>query len=585
MKLLNIKRIFRQNTDAVVLIFVFNILLFIPSLLAPIYQKIFTDYVFNDGSWLFMLLAMMFLTAIFAGVVNWLLKNCLFRLSNNIEISNLNKYMRIMFNSPLKLFMKKDSYTLLSQAEKSSRISKLLTKDILSLLFDVFRVVFFLILMLRIDITMSLIVIALVVANIVFGKAKTFVCGLFEPKVAAVEAVSDEFSALQGERLYAHGLQNIETFKSTAMESVLFKRFLGEKTAFINAKRDDDFEEACSPIEDLPEILFMNILLLISALRIMDRSFSIGTYLEFQAYAIAFFYPLAGVLAAKTQLTEFEEKLKKFFKELGNNDEDVNTNNETDTVRRAVPVNTKLDGYIEFKNVNFAYDDGIPVIKNFNLSVKPKQRIAVVGKAGSGKTTLMKLLQGLFSPTSGEITIDGIPAAEIDRELFKNSVGCANQEVAIFSASIRENITMWDKNLTDTDIYRAAHDVLLHKFVSSLSGAYEYTLTENGSNISKGQGQKIEIARALIYNPSIVLLDETTRSIDPAGREHIQKVLQERGCTCIMITHLLSQITEYDEIIVLGKGEVIARGKHDDLLNSCKLYKTLFEAESLTVKV
>jgi ABC-type bacteriocin/lantibiotic exporter with double-glycine peptidase domain len=583
MKLANISGIFYKYSDAIVYAFILNILLFVPSLLSPIYKKIFTDYILidHDTGWLFMLLAMMSITAVFAGAANWLQRNCLARLSNGIEINKLNEYMKKMFcKSPFRLFTEKDSYTLLSKSEKSKSISKLLTKDILSLLFDIFRVVFYMILMIRIDITMSVIVVLLVVANILFGKAG----GFLREKLASKENNAPvAAAAAQGEQLYVQGLQNIEMYKSSAAESVLFKRLLGENTAKINSKRKDDFQEACSPIEDLPEIIFLNLLLVISALRIMDRSFSIGTYLAFQAYASAFFYPLNGVLSARAKLLKFEKTIAGYFKELGKYEE------EKPAVHAKTGKNTMLEGYIEFKNVFFSYEKNMPIIKDFNLSIKPGQRVAVIGKSGTGKTTLLKLLQGLYEPDCGEITIDGIPASRIDRDLFKNSAGCANQDTAIFSASIRENITMWDDSITETDLYNAAHDACIHKYISSLEGAYEYQLTENGNNISRGQCQKIEITRALIYNPSIVIFDEALRSIEPEAREHIQKVLLKRGCTCLVVTHLLSQVLDYDEIIVLDKDKdrpsILARGKHEELMNISHFYRTLLEAEKAAVTI
>jgi ATP-binding cassette subfamily C protein len=586
MKLPNINAIFRKYIDAIIYAFLLNILLFIPSLLSPIYKKIFTDYILidYDTSWLFMLITMMVITALFAGVVNWLQRNCLVRLSNVIQTSRINEFMKEMFcRSPFKLFFAKDSYTLLSQSEEAGSVSRLLTNDILSLLFDIFRVVFFLILMIRIDITMSVIVILLVVANMVFGKIAGFLRGKFSANDEEDEEAPAAVSALQGERLYVRGLQHIETFKSSAAESVLFKRLLGENTARINKKRKDDFEEACSPIGDLPEIIFLNLLLVISALRIMDRSFSIGTYLAFQAYASAFFYPLSGVLSVRSTLLDFEEKLAGYLNKPGKNDEEKDE--EQTAVQTQTAGKSRLEGNIEFKNVSFGYEENKPVIRDFNLSLKPGQRIAIVGKSGVGKTTLIKLLQGLYEPDSGEVTIDGIPASRLDRQLFKTSVGCANQDITLFSASIRENITMWDDSVAEADIYKAAHDACIHKYISSLDGAYEYKLTEDGNNISRGQAQKIEITRALLYAPSIVLFDEAARAIEPESRRHIQKVLKERGCTCLVVTHLLSLVMDFDEIIVLGRGEVLARGKHEELINSSQFYRTLHETEKAAVRI
>lgn len=580
MKLINIRDIFQKNTDAITYAFIMNMLMFIPSLLTPIYKMIFTDYIFIDHKtdWLVLLMVLMGLTAVFSGVVNKLQRNCLSRLSDKIEISGLNKYMRIMFNSSIRLFLKKDSYSLVSQSRKSGYISRLLTEDILSLLFDTFRVVFYLFLMMRIDITMSLIVIALVAANFILGKLTDFLRDKFSNDEKDVHT-PEELTA-RDERLCALGLQNIETFKSTTSEMLLFKRLLGTKTAVINSKKSDDFEEACSPFESLPEVFFLNILLMISALRIMDRTFSIGTYLEFQAYASAFFYPLSGVLSIYTQLKKFEKSLTRYFRKLGSNDEEKITER-----NMTADGKIKLEGFIEFKNVSFSYEKDAPVIKDFNLTVKPGQKIALLGKAGTGKTTLLKLLQGLYEPDSGEVLIDGIPSAKIEKELFKNSIGSANQEIAVFSASIRENITMWDDSLTEMDIYFTAKDACLHGFVSSLDGAYDHQLTENGNNLSKGQHQRIEIARALVYNPSVVLFDEATSSIEPANRKSIEENLDRRGCTCIAATHLLSEITKYDEIIILGKAEIITRGTHDELLESSSYYRSLFEMEGLTENI
>jgi len=579
MKLTNINEIFSKNTDAIIYAFLMNLLLFVPSLLTPVYKMVFTDYIFIDRKtgWLLLLMMLMGITAVFSGVVNKLQRNCLSRLSNKIEISDLNKYMQILFNSSIKLFVKRDSYILLSQSEKSKKISSLFTNDILSLLFDAFRVTFFLILMMRIDTTMAIIVIGLVAANYFFSKLIEIILDKFSDKKTG--GLSLEELTAQDERLCALGLQNIETFKSAASENMLFKRLLGAKTAVINAKRKSDFEKACSPVESLPEVLFLNILLMISALRIMDRTFSIGTYLEFQAYASAFFYPLSGVLSIFSQLKDFEKSLTKYFNKLeSNEDEKTMERNETNG-------KDKLEGFIEFKNVSFGYEKDKPVIKDFNLTVKAGQKTAILGKSGAGKTTLIKLLQGLYEPDSGEILIDGIPAAKIEKGLYKNSIGSANQEITVFSASVRENITLWDDELTETDIYNTAKDARIHEFISSLDGAYDYQLTENGNNLSKGQHQRLEIARALIYNPSIVIFDEVTSSIEPANRQAIEENLDRRGCTVIAATHLLSDIIKYDEIIVLGKAEVITRGTHDELIKSSDYYRALFEMEELKINI
>jgi ATP-binding cassette subfamily C protein len=384
---------------------------------------------------------------------------------------------------------------------------------------------------------------------------------------------------VENKRIGTVGLENIETFKSTASETSFFQRLIGSKIAIINAGKERDFEDACEPFKKVSAIIFLNLLLLISALRIMDRNFTIGTYLAFQAYAGAFFIPLSEVLNVRQLFGRLEDRLKKLYKEL--------ETGKMDTPHDELPIHSKdkLEGYIEMKDVSFGYGDGPLVLQNINLTVKPGQRIAVLGNSGAGKTTLLKLLQGLYEPASGEITIDGISPSRMDKHLFANSIGCANQEITIFAASVRDNITIWDNSVSDADVYDAASDACIHTYIAAQEGAYDYQLTEHGSNLSGGQRQRVEIARSLLHKPSVVLLDEVTGAVDPENRNSIEKNLVKRGCACIVVTYILSFMPDYDEIIILDKGVITHRGKHDELLRTSNFYAALFREEETRVSL
>jgi ATP-binding cassette subfamily C protein len=366
-------------------------------------------------------------------------------------------------------------------------------------------------------------------------------------------------------------LENIEIFKSAASETFFFQRLIGSKIAIINAGKERSFENACQPIERVPAIIFLNLLLLISAFRIMDKNFTIVTYLAFQAYAGAFFIPLSEVLNFRELFGNFENRLKKLNKELDTGKPDI--------PHDELPVHNKdqLEGYIEIKNVCFSYDDGLPVLQNINLSLKPGQRVAILGDSGDGKTTLIKILQGLYERTSGEITIDGINPARMDKHLFASSIGCANQQITVFAASVRDNITIWDDSISDAEIYNAASNACIHPHIASLEGTYDFMLAEHGSNLSGGQKQMLEISRALLHNPSIVLFDEAAGFIDHKNRTRIHENLKKRRCTCIEVTHNLSFMPDYDEIIILKNGQIICRGKHDELIKTSNIYAALFQ--------
>lgn len=567
-----------KNKPVIFYVFALNILLLIPSALSPVFKQVFTDYILTDGivEWLAPLLALMAGTALLSASVSWMQKNCLLRLSNKIEIAGASRYMWTLLSSPLKLFSKEDSYRLLSQADASKRVSKLLTRDLLGLLFNVVSVAFYLVMMLRLGKIMTAVAVALVMLNFAMFKLQEYLSLKLARKSKPAQVPAELIMC--DERISSAGLQNIETFKSTASETYFFQRMLGSKIAVINARKDQDFTESCKPFDALPGVVFLNLLLLISALRIMNRSFSIGSYLAFQAYASAFFVPLSEVLGAGGLFARLERRLKYLYSELSGGGKEE--------PRNQIPEGStgKLEGYIEIDDVCFGYD-GVPVLENISLSVKPGQRIAILGNSGAGKTTLLKLLQGLYTPDSGKISIDGIDPARMDKHLFANSIGCANQEITLFAASVRDNITMWDESVSDAEIYRAAGDACIHGHIASLDGAYDYRLSENGNNLSGGQRQRLEIARALLYNPSVVLLDEATSSIDPVNRGIIEDNLMKRGCACIAVTHVTSWITDYDEIIIMDKGRIVQRGTHETLLRTSAFYASVLQEEGAVAAV
>jgi ABC-type bacteriocin/lantibiotic exporter with double-glycine peptidase domain len=571
------------NRAALCYTFLLGILLLFPMVMSPIFKRVFTDSILinHTTEWLPTLLLLMTGVAVFSAVVVWLQKSCLLRLANKIELSGTTAYMWRLFNAPPDLFLQKDSFALLSGAGASALISKTLTADMISLFSALISVVFYYFMMFRLDRSMSLIVLALVIVNLLVEKLQSVLVNAFSRSQPEPYSLRD--LTLRDERIGSRGLRSIETFKATASEMHFFQQIMSSKIRIINAKGKDDEAEASGPFGDLPEIFFLNILLLISALRIMNRDFSIGSYLAFQAYAAAFFYPMGLVLAAPELFAKLEKRLQGLYRELGKETElkAENTSAPLPVVSVSAPVQApgKLRGYIEFKDVSFSYPGSPPSLEHFNLSLRPGQRVALAGRSGCGKSTVVKLLQGLYIPDSGEITIDGIAPDHIDRETFVASIGCANQKLSFFTASIRDNITLWDKDVSDVAVGRAVKAVGLHNFIASLDGAYDHMLEENGRTLSRGQQQRMEIARALLYNPSIVILDEVNGGIDPPMIAAVERDLAARRCAVVQSTSLLSPVTGYDEIILLDRGRVAERGTHWELLGRSSWSADLFREE------
>ena len=564
----------KDNRAALGYTFILGLLLLFPLIMAPIFKRVFTDSILvdNTAEWLLPLLLLMGGISVFSAVVSWLQKNCVLRLSNKIELSGTASYMWRLFNAPPDLFRRKDSFVLLSGAGASSLIARTLTVDMLSLVPAGISVIFYFLMMFRMDAVLSLIVAALAALNLLAGKLQSLLAdALARP---AGEKRGPRELALQDERTGSRGLRSIETFKATASETYFFQQMMSSKIRIINARGRDDEAEASAPFGNLPELCFLNLLLLISALRIMNRELSIGSYLEFQAYAAAFFYPMSRALSAPALFGRLEKRLGNLYREL-----------ESETGGGAEPrpaqallgaKGTKLRGHIEFKDVCFSYPGCPPLLEGFNLTLEPGRRVAVVGKSGCGKSAVIKLLQGLYTPESGEVTIDGAAPAGIDGETFRASVGCANQKLSFFTASVRDNITLWDTEVSDGAVYRAVREAGLHSFVATLDGGYDHILQENGRVLSGGQQQRLEIARALIYDPSVLILDEVNNAIDPGMVAEIEANLQKRGCAILQATQILPAIIDYDEIILLEKGRVAARGAHRELLAASPWYASLY---------
>jgi len=240
----------------------------------------------------------------------------------------------------------------------------------------------------------------------------------------------------------------------------------------------------------------------------------------------------------------------------------------------------KLSGRIELRNVAFGYTaHKDPVVSDFSFRLKSGESIAFVGPSGCGKSTVSKVISGLYRAWEGEVLFDGIPIEQIPPSILHASVATVSQNIAIFSGTIRDNLTLWNSAIPEENMIAAARDACIHDFIMQQPGGYDYKLTEGAANLSGGQRQRMEIARALTVNPSILIMDEATSALDPIVEKQILDNIARRGCTCVIVAHRLSAVRDCQEIVVMQGGKIIERGTHESLRKENGFYTRFIQDE------
>ena len=559
------------SKTALIYVVLLGLALVFPGLAVPVFARIFVDDILlgDRDSWILPLLAGMGLTAILRGILTWLQQYYLLRLESKIALTSSGRFLWHILRLPVDFFNQRSAGDITFRMQSNDRVAGVLSGRLATTVLNLIMIVFYFTLMLQYHMTLALVGLVIALINVLYLK------------VVSSQRI-DQNSQLLKDRgnLIAtgmNGLQIIETLKATGAESDFFAKWSGQQAKTLNLEQKIGVSTQFLTV--FPTFLTgINhaVVLALGGFFILQGQMTIGMLVAFQSLMTSFMTPVNEIVGLGAELQEMDGEMKRLddVMEYPLAEEAGDMPGTEDNLSAG----QKLEGYVEFQGVTFGYSLlEPPLIEELNLKCASGTRVALVGGSGSGKSTIAKLMAGLYPPWSGQILLDGRPRSAWPREVINHSLAMVDQEITMFQGTVRENITLWDETVSELELVRAAKDACIHEEITARSGGYEHIVEEGGKNFSGGQRQRLEIARVLVQKPSIIIMDEATSALDPLTEKEVDENLRHRGCTCLIVAHRLSTIRDCDEIIVLEKGKIVERGTHEELLDKNGVYANLIK--------
>ncbi len=519
-------------------------------------------------------LILLFILTLIQIISAWINALYSFRIKGKFAAVGNATYLWHVLRLPMKFFSQRMAGDIDQRRLANANIADLLVNIFAPLTINFFMLVFYLGVMLSYSVPMTLVGIISVVINIL---AAFYVS---EKRINATRVMMRDESKLYSQTV--SGIEMIETIKSSGAENGFFSKWSGYE-ASVNSQRVR-FAGIDAGLGKIPAMILEianDIVLLIGVYLIIKGEFTSGMVLAFQGFLVRFLLPAQLMISAGQSLQEMRTAMERIDDVMEYPLDPVIERDHSDMeVREEGAVSGKLSGTLELKNVTFGYSRlSPPLIENFSLTLEQGKSVAFVGGSGCGKSTISRLISGLYRPWSGEILFDGKSITEIDRDIFTGSVAVVNQDIILFEDTVSNNIRMWDSSIEDFEMILAARDAKIHEDIIKKDGGYSHKLIHGGLDFSGGQRQRLEIARVLAQDPTIMIMDEATSALDARTEYEVVSSIRDRGITTIVVAHRLSTIRDCDEIIVLDKGKVVERGTHEELMENHGQYEKLITSE------
>lgn len=533
-----------------------GLLLVFPGLLFPVLSQIFMDDVLVGGntSWFTKLILFMCATILLQAVLTIYRNVVLAKLQKKMVLMSAREFLSNMFRLPISFFDQRYVGDLSGRVSNNANVSEFLAGELAETALNIFVAGFYLVLLLIYSPILTAIALATVAFNLVVVKITSDMLSN-----ASIKLQQDS-GKLAG--AVCAGLSITSTLKAYGAENEYIGRILGYNAKTICTEQKlSKTQQIINAIPDAVKMLGDVLILIVGGLVVINGNMTVGMLVAFTTLFGSFSEPIDALVGfvksiqtTKADINRVEDIMKYPLDE------------KFDTSISKKLMKTKLDGSVELDDIAFGYSRlKEPIVTGFSFKIECGSSIAFVGSSGCGKSTVSKIVSGLYKPWQGRLLFDGIPVDEIPNEVLNASVSTVSQNITLFSGTIRDNLTMWNSSVSESDMIAAAKDACIHDIITQKPGAYDYKLTEGATNLSGGQRQRLEIARALVTNPTVLIMDEATSALDPVVEKKIMDNIKRRGCTCVIVAHRLSAIRDCDQIIVMNRGKIVQRGSHDEL--------------------